>query len=68
MRLTRNGFNLEKVLFIRFEKFRTHNVRFRNSLYFFILETPVMPPLNTLGQNGLKSVFYATLEMPDFEL
>ena len=39
------------------EKFRTHNVRFRNSLYFFILETPVMPPLNTLGQNSLKSVF-----------
>ena len=24
-----------------------------------------MPPLNTLGQNSLKSVFYATLEMPD---
>ena len=47
------------------EKFRTHNVRFRNSFYF---ETPVMPPLNTIGQNSLKSVFYATLEMPDFEL
>ena len=24
-----------------------------------------MPPLNTLGQNSLKSVVHATLEMPD---
>ena len=28
-------------------------------------ETPVMPPLNTLGQNSLKSVVHATLEMQD---
>ena len=48
------------------ENFRTHNFRFRNSLYFFVLETPEkMPPLNTFGQNSLKSVVHATLEMQD---
>ena len=48
------------------ENFRTHNFRFRNSLYFFVLETPEkMPPLNTFGQNSLKSVVHATPEMQD---
>ena len=65
MRLSKAVLNLAKVLLFMCENFRTHNLRFRNSLYFFILETPVMPLLNTLGRNSVNLVLHTTLEKPD---
>ena len=65
IRLNEAVLNLAKVLLFVCENFRIHNLRFRNSLYFFILETPVMPLLNTLGQNSVNSVLHAPLKNPD---
>ena len=66
MRLGRAVSTWRKCCLFVCENFRTHNFRFRNSLYFFVLETPEkMPPLNTFGQNSLKSVVHATPEMQD---
>ena len=65
MSLSKAVLNLAKVLLFMCENFRTHNLRSRNSLYFFILETPVMPLLNTLGRNSVNLVLHTTLEKPD---
>ena len=65
IRLNEAVLNFAKVLLFVCENFRIHNLRFRISLYLFILETPVMSLLNTIGRNSVKSVIHVTLEKPD---